>query len=177
MQEVRAKMEKTLEALKSNFSGVRTGRANPALLEKIQIDAYGQKMPINQVGSINVLEGRTLSVTPFDKSNLQAIEKAISLSGLGVTPKNEGGQIIVIIPELNEERRRELEKVVKGMSEDSKVAVRNVRRDAIDSAKKSDEYSEDQLKGYQNKIQELTDEFNKKVEELLHNKEQEIREI
>lgn len=177
MQEVRARMEKTLEALKGNFAGVRTGRANPALLEKIQIDAYGQKMPIKQVGSINVLEGRTLSITPFDKSNLQAIEKAISLSGLGVTPKNEGGHIIVIIPELNEERRRELEKVVKGMAEESKVAVRNIRRDAIDAAKKSEEYSEDQVKGYQTKVQELTDEYNKKIEDLLRNKEKEIREI
>ncbi len=177
MQEVRARMEKTLEALKGNFAGVRTGRANPALLEKIQIDAYGQKMPIKQVGSINVLEGRTLSVTPFDKSNLQAIEKAISLSGLGVTPKNEGGHIIVIIPELNEERRRELEKVVKGMAEESKVAVRNIRRDAIDAAKKSEEYSEDQVKGYQTKVQELTDEYNKKIDDLLRNKEKEIREI
>jgi len=175
-QEVKQKMEKAIEALKKNFSGLRTGRASTGLVENIQVELYGSKMPLKQIASINVPENRMISVTPYDRSSIQSIEKAISSSELGLTPKNEGHMLYIRLPELTAERRKDLEKVAKGMAEDSKIAIRNIRRDAIDAHKKTTT-STDETKGYQDKVQKITDEHNHKIEELLKNKEKEIQEV
>ncbi|MDC0977750.1 ribosome recycling factor [bacterium] len=177
MNDIRERMERSIETLKKNFAGVRTGRANPSLLDTVMVEAYGQKMPIKQLASVNVVEGRSLGITPFDKSNTQAIEKAISLSGLGLTPQDDGHIIRINLPELTAERREELDKVVKGMAEDARVAIRNIRRDAIDIVKKEGSLSEDQIHGEQNKVQKITDEYTEKIDSLLKNKEAEIKEI
>jgi ribosome recycling factor len=174
--EVKQKMEKAIEALKKNFSGVRTGRANPGLVENVLVDAYGQKMPLKQMGSINVPENRTISVTPFDPSTLHAIEKAIASSELGLMPRQEGHILYIRLPELTAERRKELEKIVKNMSEESKIVIRNIRRDALDAYKKENS-SKDDLKHMEDKVQKITDEFNKKIDEALAFKEKEINQI
>ena len=174
--EVKAKMEKALEALKKNFSGIRTGRANPGLIENILVDVYGSKMPLKQIASIHTPENRMLSITPYDRSNSQSIDKAISMSDLGLTPKNEGHVIYIRLPELTADRRKDLEKVAKNMSEDSKIAIRNIRRDILDAAKKAGATTDEQ-KGLQDKVQKVTDEYNVKIDHLLANKEKEIQEI
>lgn len=178
MQEhdVRQRMEKAIENLKKNFSGLRTGRANPGLVEGILVEAYGQKMPLKQLSSINVPENRTISITPFDPSIIQAIDKAISVSELGLTPRTEGHVLYIRLPELTADRRKELEKVAKSMSEETKIAIRNIRRDFLDDFKKNNS-STDDLKHMQDKIQKVTDDFNKKVDEILQHKEQEINQI
>jgi len=176
-QEIKEKMEKSLEVLKKNLSGVRTGRANPGLVENIVVDVYGQKMPLKHVASINISEGRSILINPFDKSNTQLIEKAISMADLGLTPMDDGHQIRITLPELNEERRKELDKIIRTYAEESRVSVRNIRREAIDDAKKSGDYSDDDLKGYTEEVQKSTDDYTKKIDELLKHKEAEIMEI
>ena len=175
-QELKNKMDKALENLKRNFAGVRTGRANPGLVENVQVDVYGQKMALRNIAAINIPENKTISITPYDKSSAQAIEKAISLSDLGLTPKNEGGVVYVRLPDLTQDRRKELEKHAKGLAEECKIVIRNLRRDFLEDAKKSGA-SQDEIKGLQDKIQKTTDQYNAKVEEMLKHKETEINEI
>ena len=175
-----SRMQKAMEALKKNFSAVRTGRANPALLDHVQVDYYGTSVPLKQLAQVSVPEPRMLLVTPYDKSAAQGIEKAILSSDLGINPKNEGGVIRLTLPELSEERRKDLIKVIKKESEDAKVAVRNVRRDAIEALKKQKadkKITEDEEKAKDKKVQELTDKYAAEVDKSLSAKEKEIMEV
>ena len=167
------KLNKSLESLDKRFSTVRAGRANPSSLDGILVSYYGSMMPINQVATISVPEARQLLIKPFDRSSLPAIEKAIFESNLGYTPNNDGETIRIIIPQLTEERRIELTKQVKAMSEEGKVVVRNLRRDALDDVKNS-ETSDDVKKQKENEIQELVNKYNKKIEDMTKVKEQEL---
>jgi ribosome recycling factor len=176
LMEIEDHMTKTVEILRREFNGVRTGRANPALLDKIQINYYGVDTPIKQIGSISVVEGNQLFIKPFDKSVLKAIEQAIYASDLGLNPQNDGIGIRLILPQLTETRRKELVKEVEKMGEHSKVGVRNVRRDGNDHIKKLS-LPEDDEKGYLNDIQELTDNFVKKVDEEVKLKSEELLKI
>lgn len=156
------KMQKTLAALEGDYSTIRAGRANPHVLDKIMVDYYGTPTPINQVGNISVPEARMIQIQPWDASMLKAIEKAINVSELGINPGNDGKVIRLIFPELSEERRKELNKDVKKKAENAKVAIRNVRRDAIDAFKKQEkkkEITEDILKDLEDEIQKLTDKY------------------
>ena len=174
------RMNKTLSVLEENFSEVRAGRANPAILNKISVDYYGVPTPINQVAGISVPEARLIVIQPWDASVLKDIEKAILASDIGLNPNNDGKVIRLAFPELTEERRKELVKDIKKMAEDCKVAVRNARRDGIDQAKKEQkdgELTEDELKQAENKIQELTDKAIEEVDKVLANKENEILSI
>lgn len=156
------KMQKTLAALESDYSTIRAGRANPHVLDKIMVDYYGTPTPINQVGNISVPEARMIQIQPWDVSMLKAIEKAINVSELGINPGNDGKVIRLIFPELSEERRKELNKDVKKKAENAKVAIRNVRRDAIDAFKKQEkkkEITEDILKDLEDEVQKLTDKY------------------
>ncbi|RUM90069.1 MAG: ribosome recycling factor [Thermodesulfatator sp.] len=178
--ETEKKMGKAINAFERDLAHVRTGRASAALLEGITVDYYGSQMPLNQVASIAVPESRLLTVQPWDNNILAEIEKAILSSDLGLTPNNDGKIIRVSIPPLTEERRKELVKIVKKMAEDSRVAVRNCRRDAIDklkTQKKDKEISEDEMYRLQDEVQKLTDRYIKKIEEILQEKEREIMEF
>lgn len=166
-------MEKTIENLEKRFKTVRAGRANPSSLDGVMVSCYGMMMPLNQVATISVPEARQLLIKPYDKSSLSAIEKAIFESNLGYTPNNDGETIRIIIPPLTEERRRELTKQVKAMAEDAKVSVRNNRREAIDAINKL-EVSEDEKKSGENNVQDLVNTYNKKVDQVLAEKEQEL---
>jgi len=176
LMELEDHMTKTIEILKREFNGVRTGRANPALLDKIQISYYGVETPVKQIGSISVVEGNQLFIKPFDKSVLKAIEQAIYASDLGLNPQNDGTGIRLILPQLTEQRRKELVKEVEKMGEHSKIGVRNVRRDGNEHIKKL-ALPEDDEKGYLNDIQELTDKFIKKVDEEIRVKSEELLKI
>ncbi len=172
---MQTKMDKTIEALKKDFIGIRTGKANPLMVEDVKVDYYGTSTPLNQLGKIAAPEPRMLVITPFDKSALKDIEKGILASGLGLTPTNDGSNIRINIPELTGERRKELAKVVKSKAEDKKVAIRNIRRDANDELKKDPiKVSQDEQKAYQDKIQKLTDSYIAKIVELEKEKEKEI---
>ncbi|MBR4015713.1 MAG: ribosome recycling factor [Anaerotignum sp.] len=166
------KMKKTIAALESDYGTIRAGRANPHVLDKIMVDYYGTPTPINQVGNITVPEARLIQIQPWDASMVKAIEKAINMSELGINPNNDGKVIRLVFPELTEERRVELTKDVKKKAETSKVAIRNIRRDAMDSFKKMEkqkEITEDELKDLEDDTQKLTDKFiaeiDKKCEE------------
>lgn len=179
-QEVERKMAKAAEALKSEFTGIRTGRANPNLLDGIKVQSYGTAVPLNQVAGISVPEARLLLIQPWDKAVLPEIEKAILKSELGLTPVNDGRVIRLPIPPLTEERRRDLTKLVKKMAEESKVAIRNIRREANDEVKKLEKekkISEDDSKKAIEKIQEITDRAVKGIDEILAKKEKEIMEV
>ncbi|WP_297130656.1 ribosome recycling factor [Terrisporobacter sp.] len=170
-------MDKTIEALKFEFSTIRAGRANAQMLDKIRVDYYGTPTPINQVGSISVPEPRTLMINPWDKSAMKEIEKAIRNSDLGLNPTNDGDVIRISVPALTEERRKELCKQAKKASEEFKVRIRNERRDANDKLKKLEkegEITEDDLKKAQNDVQKLTDKYTKDIDTLLASKEQDI---
>ena len=171
--EVTEKMEKAIESLEKKFATVRAGRANPSSLDGIVVDYYGSMTPLKQLATISVPEARQLLIKPFDKSCLSAIEKAILASNLGYNPGNDGETIRIVIPELTEERRRELVKQVKALSEDAKVSVRNIRREALDDVSKA-ELPEDQEKGMEKEIQDLVNDYNKKIEAKLKEKEQEL---
>jgi len=180
IKESEEKMKKALEVLKKNFSAVRTGRASPALLDHIQVEYYGTNVPLKQVASISIPEPRMIVLTPYDKSASQGIEKAIQSSDLGINPKNEGGVIRLVLPEPSEERRKELVKVTKKESEEIKIAIRNVRRDAIEALKKQKAdktITEDVEKTQDKKVQDLTDKFTKEIDVLLATKEKEIMEV
>ncbi len=174
------KMKKTIEHLEEEYSTIRAGRANPAILNKIQVEYYGALTPINQVGSISVPEARQILITPWDRSVLGAIEKAINVAELGINPINDGSSIRLNFPELNEERRREIVKDVKKLAEETKVAVRNVRRDGMDivkSEQKNGDITEDEQKDFEEKIQKLTDKYIVNVDKVMESKEKEIMEV
>ena len=173
IKETKEKMEKSMENLNKRMSTVRAGRANPSSLDGVMCEYYGVMTPLKQLSIISVPEGNQLLIKPFDKSALGAIEKAIIAANLGYNPSNDGETIRIIVPALTEERRKELIKQVKGICEDGKVAVRNIRPDAIGDAKDL-ELSEDELKGVENRIQELVNTYNKKIDEYLKQKEQEL---
>lgn len=170
-------MNKCIDALKNNFSKVRTGRANPQVLDGIRVDYYGQPTPIVQLAGIKVPEPSMLVVEPWDKSSLKAIEKAIESSDLGITPSNDGTSIRLPFPKPTEERRRELVKECKQYAEDAKIAVRNARRDANNKAERDEELNEDDVNREKKAIQKLTDEFVAKIDEMLKTKSQEVMEI
>lgn len=173
MLELTEKMDKAMEALEKRFTTVRAGRANPSSLDGIVVEYYGSMTPLKQLATISVPEARQLLIKPFDKSCLSAIEKAILASNLGYNPGNDGETIRIVIPELTEERRRELAKQVKAMSEDAKVTIRNLRREGLEDVEKL-ELPEDQEKGMEKDIQDMVNEYNKKIEALTKEKEQEL---
>jgi ribosome recycling factor len=180
IKESEGRMQKAVENLKKNFAAVRTGRANPALLDHIHVEYYGTSVPLKQIASVSAPEPRALVVTPYDKNAAQGIEKAILTSDLGINPKNEGGVIRLFLPEPSQERRKELVKVVKKEAEESKIAVRNVRRDAIEILKKQKAdkaITEDAEKTQDKKVQELTDKYCAEIDKLLAGKEKEIMEV
>ena len=180
LKESESRMQKALETLRKNFAAVRTGRANPALLDHVQVEYYGTSVPLKQLASVAAPEPRALLVTPYDKGASQAIEKAIQSSDLGVNPKNEGSVIRLTLPEPSQERRKELVKVVKKEAEDAKIALRNVRRDAIETLKKQKAdktITEDAEKQQDKKVQELTDKYSAEIDKLLAGKEKEIMEV
>ena len=173
----RERMEKTLKALTANFSKVRTGRANPHVLDAITVDSYGQPTPITQLAGVKVPEASMLVVEPWDKTSLNAIERAIASSDLGITPSNDGVCIRLPFPRPTEERRRELVKECRQLAEEARISVRNVRRDANSKAEHNEELSEDEVKREQHRIQKLTDSYIEKIEEMLKTKESEVMEI
>ena len=180
MKPYSAKMDKTLDVLASQFASVRAGRANAGVLDRISVEYYGVDTPINQVGSITSPDPRTLVIEPWDKSLLKLIEKAIQLSDLGINPQNDGRIIRLVFPQLTEERRKELTKQVKKYGEESKVAVRNIRRDAMDAIKamkKKSEITEDDQKVAEKDLQDLLDKYIKKVDEALAAKEKELMSV
>ena len=171
------KMEKTLNNLLEEYAGIRAGRANPHVLDKIKVDYYGSPTPIQQVGNISVPEARIIVIQPWEKSLLKAIEKAIQTSDLGINPNNDGSCIRLIFPEMTEDRRKELSKDVKKKGEAAKVAIRNIRRDANDIFKKmekNDEITEDELKEATDKMQKITDKAIEKVDKAVENTTKEI---
>ncbi|MDO4987561.1 MAG: ribosome recycling factor [Synergistes sp.] len=179
MKDLTARCDKSIEHLKSSMLGVRTGRAHPALVEEIKVDYFGTPTPIKNMGSVNVPEARQIVITPWDKTAMKAIEKAIMASTLGITPQNDGDSIRLNLPELTQQRRVELKKMVNKMAEEARVAVRNIRRDANDALKKLEKESkitEDDLKKYQKEAQDKTDTFIKKIDSVLADKEKEIME-
>ena len=179
-KEYTRKMEKTMEVLSSEFGSVRAGRANSQVLDRISVPYYGVDTPIGQVASISSPDARTLVIQPWDGSLLRPIEKAIQVSDLGINPTNDGRIIRLVFPQLTEERRKDLTKQVKKYAEDAKVAVRNVRRDGMDAIKKAvkkSEITEDDQKKAEKDLQDLTDKYIKKVDELCAKKEKELMEI
>lgn len=179
-KEYTRKMEKTMEVLGSQFGSVRAGRANSQVLDRISIPYYGVDTPIGQVASISSPDPRTLVIQPWDGSLLKPIEKAIQVSDLGINPQNDGRIIRLVFPQLTEERRRDLTKQVKKYAEEAKVAVRNIRRDGMDAIKKAvkkSEITEDDQKKAEKDLQELTDKYIKKVDDLCAKKEKELMEI
>ncbi|MFB6497410.1 ribosome recycling factor [Bacillus haynesii] len=180
MNETKERMEKAIGAYQRELATVRAGRANPSLLDKVTVEYYGAQTPLNQIASITAPEARMLVITPYDKTALGDIEKAIQKADLGVTPSNDGNIIRITIPPLTEERRKELAKLVKKYSEDAKVAVRNIRRDANDDLKKLEkngEMTEDELRSSTEDVQKLTDEYVSKIDEITKDKEKEIMEV
>ena len=172
------RMDGALSNLRTEFASLRTGRASASMLEPIHVDAYGQMTPINQVGTVNVPEPRMVTINVWDKGMVNAVEKAIRESGLGINPQLNGTIIMLPIPELNEERRRELGKVAAGYAESARVAVRNVRRDGMEQIKKGkDNMSEDDQKLWESEVQELTDDHIKKIDGMLENKQEEIMQV
>ena len=174
------KMDKTIQSFKKDISTLRTGRANAAMLDTIKLDVYGQQMPINQVGTITVPEARLISIQVWDQSNVKLIDSAIQKSDLGVNPQVDGQIIRISIPDLTEERRKDLIKILKGMGEKSKVATRNIRRDANEDIKrllKDKKISEDQKESFEKNIQKITDNNVSNIEKILEEKEKEILQI
>jgi len=175
-----SRMEKTLDTLKNDFGGLRAGRAHASLLDNIMVEAYGNYTPISQVGTISVPDARTLSVSVWDKGVAKSVEKALRESDLGLNPVSDGQLIRIPIPPLSEERRKELVKIAGKYAEQNKVAIRNIRRDALDAVKKLKKdnlISEDEEKKYGNEIQKFTDESIKKIDELLEQKEKDILQV
>ena len=173
IMEVTDSMDKTLENLEKRLGTVRAGRANPSSLDGVYVEYYGSMTPLKQLATISVPEARQLLIKPFDKSSLGAIEKAILASNLGYNPGNDGETIRIVIPELTEERRKELAKQVKAIAEESKVSIRNIRHDGIEDIKKC-ELPEDEEKALEKDIQDLVNEYNRKIEAKLKEKEQEL---
>ncbi len=171
------KMEKSLDVLMDEYASIRAGRANPHVLDRIRVDYYGTPTPIQQIGNVTVPEARMIVIQPWEKSMLKAVEKAILVSDLGINPTNDGNVIRLVFPELTEERRKDLAKDVKKKGEGAKVAIRNIRRDAIDSIKKMEkagDISEDELKQGEEKIQKITDKMIEKVDKAIETKTKEL---
>ncbi|EOE6428828.1 ribosome recycling factor [Enterococcus hirae] len=180
MTEAKEKMQKAAQNLQRELGQIRAGRANASLLDRITVNYYGAPTPLNQMASIQIPEARVLMITPFDKSILQDVEKAIMASDIGISPTNDGNVIRLIIPQLTEERRKELAKDVKKEAENAKIAVRNIRRDAIDEYKKQQkngDITEDDLRGLEKEVQKLTDESIKEVDKIASDKEQELLDV
>ncbi|MEL6506102.1 MAG: ribosome recycling factor [Pseudomonadota bacterium] len=177
IKHLRTRMEGTLAALKTEFSGLRTGRASASLVEPIMVEAYGSPTPMTQVGTVNIPEPRMISIQVWDKANVGAVEKAIRDAGLGISPVVDGTNVRIPIPPLTEERRIELTKVAAKYAEQSKVAVRNIRRDGMEAIKKQDGVSEDDQKRDSGEVQKLTDEMVKSIDEMLAAKETEIMQV
>jgi len=177
---IEEKMKKTISVLKEELAGIRAGRANPVLLDKISVDYYGVPTPINQLGNITVPEARVIVIQPWDAKILKDIEKAIQKSDIGINPNNDGKVIRLVFPVLTEERRKELTKVVKKHGEEAKVAIRSIRRDAIEqfkAQKKKGELTEDDLKDAEKDVQNLTDKYITEIDKIVEIKEKEILEV
>ncbi len=175
-----SRMSKSVDSLTESLQSIRAGRANTSLLDKIYVDYYGQKSPLNQVASLSAPEPRLLAIQPWDATLIPEIEKAIQKSDLGITPSNDGKIIRLVIPQLTEERRKDLTKLVGKYSEEAKVSIRNIRRDAMEDVKKAEkakEISEDDKITYEEDIQKLTDKYIKEVDKVAENKEKELMEI
>lgn len=180
LNELERKMKKTIESYENELSGVRAGRANPQVLDKLTVDYYGTETPIKQVASISVSEARLLVIQPWDISLIKPIEKVLLKSDLGITPSNDGKVIRLPFPALTEDRRKELVKVVKGYSENAKVSIRNLRRESLEKLKKmlkDKEISEDELAQAEENVQKVVDKFTKEIEEITKKKEKELMEI
>lgn len=174
--EAEEKMQKAIESLENRFTTIRAGRANPSILDKVKVDYYGAPTPLNQLATVSVPEARKLQIKAFDKNCLPDIEKAIYEADLGLTPNNTGDLIFITIPELTEDRRRELVKQTKAMAEDAKIALRNIRQDANNSIKRL-ELNEDEEKYGENEVQDLINKYNKVVDEKAKEKEEELMTI
>ena len=171
------KMQKTFDHLEADYQGIRAGRANPHVLDKLRVDYYGTPTPIQQVGNVTIPEARMIQIAPWEKSLIKDIEKAILCSDIGLTPANDGKMIRLVFPELTEERRKDLVKDVKKKGEAAKVAIRNIRRDANDAVKKeakANEISEDEQKQLEEKIQKLTDKYTKQIDQVIEGKSNEV---
>jgi ribosome recycling factor len=180
IKDAKSRMDKSIEALRNELSRVRSGKATTALLDGIKAEYYGNLVPLNQVSNVSVLDVHTLSITPWEKTMVPVIEKSILEANIGLNPISDGTNLKVPIPPLNEERRKELVKLIKKFGEDTKVAVRNIRRDANDHLKKEEKekkLSEDQLKDAEDEVQKLTDEHTKLIDDILKHKETEIMEV
>ncbi|HEU0077669.1 MAG TPA: ribosome recycling factor [Longimicrobiaceae bacterium] len=180
LNNARERMEKALETVRREFSGVRTGKASPALLDTVRVEAYGSMLPVNQVGQVSAPEPRMLTVQPYDKSLIKAVERALRESDLGLNPSNDGNLIRIPLPALTEERRREYVKLLHRYAEEGRVAVRQARQHANDDIKKRQkdgELTEDEMRRSQDQVQKLTDEYVHKVDELLKKKEAEVLEV
>ena len=177
IQDAQKRMDATIEHTRSEFNTVRTGRASAALLDRVQIDYYGQPTPLKQLATINVPEPRLLTIQPFDPTSIKAIEKALQESDLGLTPSNDGKVIRLPMPQPTEERRKELVKVVRKIAEEGRVAVRNVRRDAVQHLKDVKEVGSDDEHRAEDRVQKLTDEHTRMIDDLLKHKEAEIMEV
>jgi ribosome recycling factor len=180
IKDAKGRMDKTIETLRSELAKVRTGKATTVLLDSIRVDYYGNMVPLNQAGNVSVLDAHTLAITPWEKQMVQIIDKAILEANLGLNPISDGTNLKIPIPALNEERRKELVKLVRKFGEDSKVAIRNVRRDAIDHLKREEKekkMTEDQLHDAEKEMQKLTDDHIKLIDDTLKHKEKEIMEV
>ncbi len=180
INEAKDKMIKSEESLQRELGQIRAGRANASLLDRIQVEYYGVPTPLNQIASITIPEARVLMITPFDKTAMEDIEKSILMSDIGISPSNDGTVIRLVIPQLTEERRKEIAKEVSKQGENAKIAIRNIRRDAIDSLKKSEknkEISEDELRTYEQEVQTITDASSKNIDKIVLTKEEEILEV
>lgn len=179
-KEIEEKMMKAIQVLKEDLAGLRAGRANPAILDKITVDYYGVPTPINQLGSISVPEARVIVIQPWESKILKDVEKAIQKSDIGINPSNDGKVIRLVFPVLTEERRKELTKSVKKQGEEAKIAVRAVRRDAIEKfkvQKKNSEITEDDLRDSENEVQKLTDKYVAEIDKIVEMKDKEIMEV
>lgn len=177
VMECEERMDKSLDVLKADVLQIRAGRANPHILDKILVEAYGGMSPINQIGNISVVDGQCLMISPWDKSLLKSVEKAILVSNLGINPTNDGNVIRLVFPMLTDERRREIVKQVKKMGEDGKVAIRNIRRDGLDSFKKlktAKEITEDQYAQYEAQIEKMTSKTVEAIDKVIQDKEKEL---
>lgn len=172
--DIKRRMDGAIENLHKEFAGLRTGRASASLLDPVMVEVYGSKMPLNQVATVSVPESRMLSVQVWDANNTKAVEKAIIEAGLGLNPQTEGTTLRLPIPDLTEDRRKELTKVASKYAESTRIAIRNVRRDGMDAIKKDDDYSEDDKKRLSDEVQKLTDDAVKQVDETLATKEKDI---
>ncbi|MBQ9901323.1 MAG: ribosome recycling factor [Clostridia bacterium] len=180
INDMKDRMEKTLDVLAGEFKTLRAGRANPAIIDKVNVDYYGVPTPINQLAVVNVPEARTLTIQPWDSHTLKSIERAINEADIGINPQNDGKIIRLVFPPLTEERRKELSKDVQKMGEESKVAIRSIRRDAnekLKSMKKASDITEDDQKQGEKKIQDITDKYCKQIDSMCADKKKEIMEI